>query len=241
MRMKDSIKCKIFIVLTVLPLLLTAVTMPLMPNRVPMHYNGSGHIDRWGSKYENLVFPIFIILMAVFMGCLILYYKKKQQRTNISDKERKEAITNTNVLYITTIGMTVLFDVLNIVILYAAYVGSKHHLTKSSFDICVISNILIGILMIVLGNYMPKTKRNATVGLRTVWSMHNDKTWAESNRLGGYGLVITGFLVIIGSCFVKDMAAVFVMLAFVILDAIISVVISYRVYKKYKDYSPEEN
>ena len=31
---------------------------------------------------------------------------------------------------------------------------------------------------------LPKAKPNSVAGVRTVWAMHNDKTWAESNRFG---------------------------------------------------------
>ena len=34
----------------------TAIVLPYMPDSVPMHYDMSGNIDRWGSKYENMIF-----------------------------------------------------------------------------------------------------------------------------------------------------------------------------------------
>jgi len=38
---------------------------------VPMHYDVSGNVDRYGSKYENFIFPFSIIAITIFW--LILY------------------------------------------------------------------------------------------------------------------------------------------------------------------------
>ena len=43
--------------ISVISLAGTAVVLQFMPEKVPMHYDLAGNIDRWGSKYENLIFP----------------------------------------------------------------------------------------------------------------------------------------------------------------------------------------
>ena len=50
-----------------------------------------------------------------------------------------------------------------------------------------------------LGNFRIKAKRNITVGLRTVWSMHNDDTWRKSNRFRVICIIVVGLLTIITS------------------------------------------
>ncbi len=42
----------------------TAIVLQFMPDQVPMHYDAVGNIDRWGSKYENLIFPVIILAMS---------------------------------------------------------------------------------------------------------------------------------------------------------------------------------
>lgn len=63
---------KLFIfclLLAVTPLLIAVVSIYFMPNTVPMHYNGLGEIDRWGSSNEMLfigaLFVIFPLIMSV--------------------------------------------------------------------------------------------------------------------------------------------------------------------------------
>ena len=53
---------------------------------------------------------------------------------------------------------------------------------------------LISVMFIVIGNYLPKTKPNPHIGIRFPWEMNNPEAWAKTNRFGGFGLVIFGFL-----------------------------------------------
>ena len=81
---------------------------------------------------------------------------------------------------------------------------------------------------------MPKTKRNGMVGIRTSWSMENDKTWAVSNRYSGMLTVVSGLLIIIIACMMSGMGMVTAVLSVIMGMAAISSIISYMAYKKYK-------
>ena len=48
--------------LTVLPILISAVVLPLLPERIPAHYNLAGEIDRWGSRLEIFILPVFCLV-----------------------------------------------------------------------------------------------------------------------------------------------------------------------------------
>jgi uncharacterized membrane protein len=48
----------------------TIVIWSQLPDQIPAHYNGSGEVDRWGSKWELLILPIIAALIAVFMTFL---------------------------------------------------------------------------------------------------------------------------------------------------------------------------
>ena len=55
---------------------------------------------------------------------------------------------------------------------------------------------IIGMLMIVIGNLMPKLRMNAMIGLRTHWSMKNEVTWKKSQHIGGISFIIGGIIII---------------------------------------------
>jgi len=226
-------KNKILWIVTFIPAIVTAVVLKIMPEQVPMHYDMSGNIDRWGSKYENFIFPVIIIGMTLFW-CAFLAYFKKQVASAKKEKDRVEAENNGKLIYIVAVGMAVMFGCMHYMFLYMAYVEATVGMEKASLDSQMIINIMMALFMIVIGNMLPKAKPNAAVGIRTVWSMHNDLTWSKSNRFGGIAMVIAGALIIIEAIVIGGLASTFVMLGILMVYMVVVMVYSYKVYEKYK-------
>ena len=65
-------------------------------------------------------------------------------------------------------------------------------------NVSVICFVLIGILFIVLGNYMPKLQQNYTVGIKIPWTLNSAENWNRTHRLGGRLFIIGGILMILG-------------------------------------------
>jgi uncharacterized membrane protein len=57
--------------------------------------------------------------------------------------------------------------------------------------------ILMGILFIVIGNYMPKTRQNYTIGIKVPWALDNEENWNRTHRLAGYLWVAGGIALVI--------------------------------------------
>lgn len=219
---------KLMWVISILSLALTAIVLQFMPDPVPMHYDLAGNIDRWGSKYENFLLPAIILLLSLFWHLFTAHHEKKAANTS-DEKERAEALLNAKVLKIVGVSMAAMFTVMQGFILYLAY--TKADVNDAHIGIGKISCILIGIMLVILGNYMPKTKRNHIVGVRVSWSMYNDTTWRKSNRFGGVSMMIAGLLIILTTLFVRASVAVALLLAYVLIAAAITLVYSRKVYK----------
>lgn len=228
-------KNKILWGLTIFPIVVTAVVLRFMPDTVPMHYNTAGEIDRWGSKYENFIFPCMIVVLTLFWKAIMKYYRKKQYRVT-EDKAVKEAENNEKFLYYVAVSMAVMFGCLQCFTLYGAYVTStaSGNVTTSAIKFDDITNILMGCFFICLGNFLPKAKPNSIAGVRTVWAMHNDVTWSKSNRFGGIALIVCGVATIVETLIVGGFASTMIMLGFIICFGVTSCVYSYKVYEKYK-------
>ena len=80
-------------ILTALPIIATAFVLQFMPDRIPAHYDFSGEIDRWGSKYELIVFPLVIIAISISWEVIFSIYNKKAQNAS-EDKQRAEILNN---------------------------------------------------------------------------------------------------------------------------------------------------
>lgn len=85
---------KLMWIVSVIPLLFTAVALQFMPDTIPMHSNLAGEIDRWGSKYESYIFPLLILAITLFWHLLPDTLKKSRpgkirQRAGGSTVQRK--------------------------------------------------------------------------------------------------------------------------------------------------------
>ena len=44
---------------------------------------------------------------------------------------------------------------------------------------------LLGIMAIVIGNYLPKCKRSISTGIKVSWALQNEENWYATHRFGG--------------------------------------------------------
>lgn len=99
------------------------------------------------------------------------------------------------------------------------------------FEIQVVIAPLIGVMFIVMGNYMPKAVQNRTFGIKISWTLSSEENWNATHRFAGKVWVIVGAIILL-TAFLPE--KVF-MIAFVVLllVAIVScLVFSYLYYKK---------
>ena len=61
------------------------------------------------------------------------------------------------------------------------------------------SGILLGVLFIFAGNYLPKSRQNYTVGIRIPWTLDNEENWNKTHRLAGYLWVAGGIVMLLGT------------------------------------------
>ena len=224
---------KIMWFFAILPVLVTSIVLPFMPDTIPMHQDLSGNIDRWGSKTESFILPIVILFITLFWHLLMRAFEKKAAKGK-TEKEQLEGKSNAKFLSIVGIAQAVMFGCMHYFILYASYKEAALG-SSGAVDIAKVSCVLCGLLFIVLGNFMTKTKKNGVAGVRTSWSMYNDVTWRKSNRIGAYCFVIAGILTVITTAFLDGMTSTVLMLIYVLIAAAVVVVYSKKVYEQEKE------
>lgn len=111
-------------------------------------------------------------------------------------ERRREMIKkNWKVLLVTSIIM--LLPVLSVVlngITYATVFGKVVRME-------MVMPVLVGLVLAVIGNYLPKCKQNYTIGIKIPWTLNSEENWNRTHRFAGRiwlvcGLVImlTGFI-----------------------------------------------
>lgn len=223
---------KIIWIVSFVPLLITLIVMQFLPSQVPMHFDLNGEVDRWGSKNEMLIFPVVILPIVLIFTLFILYFEKKQKNAE-DEKEKAAAASNVKVFGIVTLATEVMFTAFQIYLLYAAYNSSELEAGADGNMINRITCILMGLLFIVMGNYVPKIRLNSSIGLRCTWSMYNDETWIRSNRFGGKVMAAAGAAAVVTALLVKNgLMSIALLMGYLTAAVIISLIYAHKVYKE---------
>lgn len=211
----------IYFILMYLPLVVALIALQYLPSKIPAHYGFDNQITRWGSKYEALLFPIVTVLIGGFLLAM----------AKLGAKQEENGKNNENVIIIGGILVLILFNTLNGYSLYTAF-NKIENLSSVPLDVNQLVFGIVGVLMIVVGNIMPKLRMNSIVGLRTHWSMKNEVTWKKCQRIGGISFIVGGFI-ILGVCLAtKGTPCLLSVLGIWVILIVIDVLFTYKIAKK---------
>ena len=207
-------KKTVYFILMYLPLVVTLVALQYLPDKIPAHYGFDNQVTRWGSKYEALLYPIATVLMGYFL--LVM--------SRVAAKQEEHGENNKKIIIVTGILVLILFNVVNGYSLYKV-----ENLSSLPLDINQLIFGIVGVLMIVTGNIMPKLRMNSIMGLRTHWSMKNEVTWKKCQRMGGISFIVGG-IIIIGVCIVlKGISCLVSVLGIGVMLIVIDCFFTYRI------------
>ena len=223
-------------IMAVVALALTAAVLPFLPETVPVHFNAAWQPDRWGSRVELLLLPAILFLLSGVWMVIFRSFEKKAADAE-DDKVRAEALANRKAAGIAGISVNAVLLLLQIYVLLLVYRAAEGgEIPGSALD--KLPFFLVGILFIVLGNIMPKTRLNGVIGFRTNESMYNENTWRRTNRFGGYALVLAGVLVLIANALIPNvLAALVAIMVFSTAAIVATLAYSHRVYAEEKERS----
>jgi uncharacterized membrane protein len=185
-----------------------------LPEQMPMHWNIEGQIDNYMPKIWGafMVPGIAILLMALFK--FIPFIDPKKEKYKLFEKSWG----------VIQFGIYGFMAYMHFVTLYLSI--------NQSADIVKLILPGIGVLFILLGNYMTKVRQNYFVGIKTPWTLNNEEVWNKTHRVGGLAFVIAGIVFLIEGFFQVYMLPVF--LITIILAALGPVIYSYFVFRKLK-------
>lgn len=188
--------------LVILGFVISVVFLVLSPDTVPVHYNFAGEMDRMGSKYELLLLPASTLLSVVLM----LLGAKASGKSG-----GESAALGEKICLWSAIGISVLFTGMEAYFMWLALSYTEGAApsvpTLPAVDWMRLTAVVLGVLLIVLGNFMPKARMNQFYGVRTKWSMSSEEAWRKSQRFGGFASVAAGAVQLACGVLLKDWAA----------------------------------
>ncbi len=165
------------LLVVLLGLMVTAfIVYPQLPERVPMHWNMAGEVDNYGSRFTG-AFAIPLLTVAIYIGMVFMPL--------IDPKKANYAVFLKAYRAIRT-GL-VLFFVLLYILTIAFALGYE-------VDIARLVPLFLGILFIIIGNFLSQVRHNYFVGIKTPWTLASEKVWRRTHRLGGFVFVAAGVI-----------------------------------------------
>jgi len=171
---------KIAIILVALSFLGAFLVYPLLPEKVPIHWNIKGEADGYGDPLAGaFIFPIIGVFMILLFWVIpkIAVFKENLKKFE-------------NEYYLFELFMVLFFIIMFKLTLLPNF-GFEFNMSWAIMP-------LIAILFIFIGIIMPKFKRNFFVGIRTPWTIANDQVWGKTHKLGGKLFIALGVISLIG-------------------------------------------
>ena len=186
------------------------------PEKVPTHWNFQGEIDGWSGKtFAAFFFPGLNLIMYL---CFLIFPYLDPKKERYAD-----------FIKVYHIFKGLLIAVMTIIYFYVGLAGIGYELPIST-----VIPTTIGILFIILGNYMGKIKPNWFMGIRTPWTLSNEEVWNKTHRLGGKLFILVGIFMIFGTILPPSVFW-FLFIMGVITVSIIPMAYSFIIYKKLKN------
>ncbi len=211
---KPTIKTEILpIVFILITIIASFYFYAHFPDQVPIHWNIEGEVDNYGSREVGAyLFPGIIVGMYI----LFLLIPKIDPK-----KERYEQFRK---VYHIFKGFMILFMALIYFIASFNALGYK-------IPVGTWVPVGVGLLFIVIGNYMSKIKMNWFMGIRTPWTLSSEEVWNKTHRLGGKAFIFAGIIMMLMWLLpIKVKTPVFIVI--LIIAGLVPVVYSYILYSK---------
>jgi uncharacterized membrane protein len=202
--------------LVVLGMLLVSLwAWPQIPAdaQVPIHWGIDGRANGWAPK------PIALLglpLLTVGLALLLAFAPRLDPRY-------------ANVQRSATAYWAIAFG--SLALLAVVHVAAILVATGRSVNIGTVVSVAVGVLFVVVGNFLGKTRSSWIFGIRTPWTLSSERSWAKTHRLGGYLFILLGVLVVLVAIVAPGAPDAFVLLGGLALVILAVVSYSYLVWR----------
>lgn len=155
---------------------LAAAIWGAAPDRIPVHWGFGGHADRWGGKFEGL-----LLLPIVGLGLYVLLLLIPRIDPGRANYESFASAYLT--LRLLVLIVTAAFQVITVLAALGRHV-----------DMAAAVPLVVGGLLVVIGNLLGKVRPNWFVGIRTPWTLSSKESWARTHHAGGWLFIVFGLL-----------------------------------------------
>lgn len=204
---------KFILELIIISIIGTIFVYGYLPDTIPLHWNIQGEVDRVGGKSN--VFITALLPLVLYM--LMMLFPKIDPKKKSYEKHKKA--------YSITVGLILVFLIVIHWETILVSLGLK-------LDVSTVVSIGIGVMFIVIGNFMSQIRQNYFFGIRTPWTLANENVWKKTHRVGGYGFIAIGAAFILSAFLKSPMLKFIIIVGGTIGFTLYIFVYSYFVFKK---------
>lgn len=209
-------KNKVLIIVTaiicLLPILVGVILWDQLPEQIPSHWGINGEVDDWSSKpFAVFFFPA--LLCGIHLLCVFASTMDPKHKNYAPQMFRL-------VLWI----CPVLSLLLNSIV-YSFALG------YDMLNVPMIISTLVGIMFIIVGNYLPKCRQSYTMGIKLPWTLNDEGNWNATHRVGGWVWMFCG-IAILATAF---LGIFWILIGILLVAVIVPTVYSYVYYRKHKN------
>ena len=164
-------------IVTILPVLIGIVYWNQLPDVMATHFGMNNEADGFSSKAFAVFGMPAILLGILWLGAIATSHDPKKQ--NISPK-----------MFTLMLWIPPIISIIAAATTYTVNLGYE-------LNIIFFAELFLAIVLIVIGNYLPKARQNYTIGIKIPWTLANEENWNRTHRLAGYLWMIGGVLMLI--------------------------------------------
>ena len=157
-------------------LIATLIVYPHLPERVPSHWNWQGQVDDYSAKWT-----LFVTMPGIMVGLLFLFAALPW----LSPANFQVDTFRPTYLYI----MLVILGLMAYIQAMVVWAGLNSRLKA---DKALMGGICL--MFCLLGNVLGKVRRNFYIGIRTPWTIADERVWYATHRFGAKSFVVGGLL-----------------------------------------------
>jgi uncharacterized membrane protein len=196
-------------VIALLPMIAGVILYDRLPEQIATHFGMNGEANGWSSRaFTVFGLPAMMAGLALLGGFSLSTDPKRQNMNPV----------------LRSIGI---WTAPAVSILVSAFILANALGYESRIEL--IWPVLTGLLFIIIGNFLPKTKQSYTMGIRLPWTLNSEENWNRTHRLAGFLWVLGGAYFIVMSFVGWSLGAFLVPL---LVMTLIPAVYSYALYKK---------
>ena len=173
---------------------MTAITLwtvgQLPAENIPVHWGLDGQPDRWADKGEAQIIMWILPGVAAFTTLVLALAPSLEPMQQNLHKSRKAYVT-------VWVAVMLLLLAVSAGVSMLMLRSIQGETSSNEFVRFIIA--ATGILFIVQGNFLPKTRQNFFLGIRTPWTLSSAYVWERTHRFAGRAFILAGFVCLIGA------------------------------------------